>query len=61
MNVGPVGSLPIALSSSAALDNPVQTVAAITVLKKAETADADIARLLIASATGIGQRLDVKA
>ena len=60
MNVGNVGSLPVAASNSNDAANPVQEVSSVTVLKKAEDEQAEIARQLIASATGIGQNLDVK-
>ncbi len=59
MTVGSVDS-PLTTAASAAPDgNQVQAQIAVAVLKKAQTIDAEAVKLLIASATGIGQRLDV--
>jgi hypothetical protein len=60
MGVG-IGSFTAAAqgSSAASSGSNVQTQASISVLKKAEQVDAESIRLLIASATGVGQRLDV--
>jgi hypothetical protein len=63
MNIGGVGAgnLPVAVNASVDSGNPVQAAASVTVLKKAEDVQADTARKLIASATGVGQTLDVHA
>jgi hypothetical protein len=60
MGVG-IGSFAAAVqvSSAASSGTNVQTQASISVLKKAQQVDAESIRLLIASAPGVGQRLDV--
>jgi hypothetical protein len=59
MTVGSADS-PLTAAASAAPDgNRVQGAMAVAVLKKAQQIDAEAVKLLIASATGIGQRLDV--
>jgi hypothetical protein len=50
---------PEAVSEAASGKDQVKGEAAVLVLKKAMEADADIVKTLIASATGVGQNLDV--
>jgi hypothetical protein len=50
---------PAAVSNAASSGDQVRGEAAVSVLKKAIDSDADIAKQLIAAATGIGQKLDV--
>ena len=52
---------PQAVSAAASGRDQVKGEAAVSMLKKAMTIDADIAKKLIASATGVGQSLDVSA
>lgn len=60
MNIGSVGgALPVAVSN--AEPGTMQMTAAISMMKKAEQVEADTAQKLIASASGVGQRLDVVA
>jgi hypothetical protein len=57
---GCVGAVsPQAVSEAASGGNPVQGEAAVSILKKAIDTDANIAQQLIASITGVGQKLDV--
>jgi len=50
---------PEAVSEAASGKDQVKGEAAVSVLKKAMEADAAIVKTLIASATGVGQNLDV--
>jgi hypothetical protein len=50
---------PAVVSEAASSGNQVQGEAAVSILKKAMENDANIAQQLIASATGVGQKLDV--
>ena len=57
---GSVGAVsPEAVSETASGKNQVQGEAAVCILKKAMEADASTVKTLIASATGVGQKLDV--
>lgn len=61
MSVGScVGAVsPQAVSEAASGKDQVQGEAAVSILKKAMDVDASIAKTLIASATGVGNKLDV--
>ena len=50
---------PQEVSEAASGKNQVKGEAAVSILKKAMKADADAVQTLIASATGVGQKLDV--
>jgi hypothetical protein len=50
---------PQAVSEAASGKDQVQGEAAVSILKKAMEADASIVKTLIASATGVGNKLDV--
>lgn len=57
---GSVGGVsPAAVSDVASGKDQVQGEAAVSILKKAMEADASTVKTLIASATGVGQKLDV--
>lgn len=61
MSVGScVGAVsPEAVSQAASGRDQIKGEAAVNILKKAMKADADTIMTLIASATGVGQKLDV--
>lgn len=62
MSVGSVGAaLPVAVSGAAEGGNDVQAVAAVNMQKKSQDIQSEQVQLLIASATGVGQKIDVKA
>ena len=48
------------VSEAASGSDQVQGQAAVSILKKAIDADADMIKTLIAAATGVGQKLDVQ-
>ena len=57
---GCVGAVcPESVSETASGKDQVKGEAAVSILKKAMEADADAVKTLIASATGVGQKLDV--
>ena len=56
--MNPVGAATKALLASGAA-NQTRAEAQVSLLKRANQADADVVRQLIASATGVGSRLDV--
>lgn len=57
---GYVGAVsPEAVSEAASGKNQVKGEAAVSILKKAMEADASTVKELIASATGVGQKIDV--
>jgi hypothetical protein len=61
MSVGGVGGpVPVASSQAASGSSSVQAEAAVSVQKKSQDLNAELTTQLIASATGVGQRLDVK-
>jgi hypothetical protein len=50
---------PQAVSDAASSGNDVKGEAAVSVMKKAMDTDASIVKTLLASVTGVGQKLDV--